>query len=158
MPDTRLKAVKATLLLKEDHHKLRELFEVYEQLGLEEIEQKEDVFSMLRAELTDHATLEEEIFYPAVAQAETTDAQGLVQEAEEEHRTFSTLLDEMSELGPGEAEFEAKMKVLKEAVLSHAEEEEKEIFRLFKKLPREIQDEISVQLRERKEELGNGGE
>lgn len=156
MPDTRLKAVKATLLLKEDHQRVRELLEKYEELGPEEIEQKEDLFSMIRAELLDHATIEEEIFYPAVSQAEAPDADERVQEAEEEHKAVRTLLDEMSELGPGEPEFETKMKTLKENVLQHAQEEEKTIFKLFKKLPPEIQDEVSSQLRERKLELGDG--
>lgn len=156
MPDSRLGVLKATLLLKEDHHRLRELFETYEGLGLEEIEQKEDLFSMIRAELVDHSAIEEDIFYPAVAQAEAPDALGLVEAAAEEHRIVSTLLDEMGELAPGETEFEAKMRVLKETVLRHARAEENEIFKLFKKLPRELQDEISEQMRERKRELGDG--
>ena len=48
------------------------------------------------------------------------------------------------------------MKVLKESVENHAEEEEKTLFKMFKKLPREVQDEVSERLRERKLELGDG--
>ncbi|MBV8879890.1 MAG: hemerythrin domain-containing protein [Planctomycetaceae bacterium] len=156
MPDSRLKALKATMLLKEDHKKVKELLVKYGDLSSSETEQKEDLFAMIRAELNDHATIEEEIFYPAVSAAEAPDAEESVQEAEEEHKIVRVLLDEMSELSPGEIDFEAKMKVLKENVLHHAEEEEKTIFPLFKKLPREIQDEISERLRERKSELTDG--
>ena len=156
MPDTRLRSVRATLLLKEDHHKIRELLSKYVSLGPEEIEQKEDIFAMLAAELSDHATIEEEIFYPAIAQVEQPDAELHTQEAVEEHQIVRTLLNELSELNPGEIDFEAKMKVLKESVEHHSEEEEKILFKLFKKLPREIQDDISERLHERKLELGEG--
>lgn len=155
MPDSRLKSLPAALLLKEDHHRIRELMEKYGELGPEEIEQKEDLFAMIRAELSDHATVEEEIFYPAVAQVDAPDARELVQEAEEEHKIVRGLLDEMSELSPGEVEFEAKFKALKENVLRHAQEEEQRIFKLFKQLPHEVQDEVSDRLRERKGELGD---
>jgi len=156
MPDTRLKSVRATLLLKEDHHRIKELLSKYASLGPEEIDQKEDLFSMLTAELTDHATIEEEIFYPSIAEIDQPDAELKTQEAIEEHQIVRGLLDELAELTPGEIDFEAKMKVLKESVENHAEEEEKTLFKLFKKLPREIQDEVSERLRERKLELGDG--
>jgi iron-sulfur cluster repair protein YtfE (RIC family) len=156
MPDTRLKAVRATLLLKEDHHKIKELLSTYTSLGAEEIEQKEDIFAMLRAELSDHATVEEEIFYPAIAQVEQPDAELKTQQALEEHQIVRTLLEELSDLTPGEVDFEAKMNILKDSVEKHADEEEKVLFKLFKKLPREVQDEASERLRERKLELGDG--
>jgi len=156
MPDSRLKSVRATLLLKEDHHRIKELLSKYASLGPEEIDQKEDLFSMLTAELTDHATIEEEIFYPSIAEIDQPDAELKTQEAIEEHQIVRGLLDELAELTPGEIDFEAKMKVLKESVENHAEEEEKTLFKLFKKLPREIQDEVSERLRERKLELGDG--
>jgi len=156
MPDTRLKGVRATLLLKEDHHRIKELLSKYASLGPEEIEQKEDIFSMLTAELVDHATIEEEIFYPSIAQIDQPDAELKTQEAMEEHQIVRTLLDELSELSPGEVDFEAKMKVLKESVEHHAADEEKTLFKLFKKLPHEVQDEVSERLRERKLELGDG--
>src|SRR5579872_4902388 len=133
MADSRLKAVRATMLLKEDHHKIKELLSTYASLGPEEIEQKEDIFAMARAELTDHATVEEEIFYPALAQIAQPDAELKTQQALEEHQIVRMLLDELSELGPGEVEFEAKMKILKESVEKHAQEEERDLFKLFKK-------------------------
>ena len=155
MPDSRLKSLPAQLLLKEDHHRIRELLDKYGELGADEMEQKEDIFAMIRAELSDHATVEEEIFYPAVANVDAPDAREIVQEAEEEHKIVRVLLDEMLELTPGEIEFEAKMKVLKESVLRHAHEEEKRIFKLFKKLPHDVQETVSDRLRERKGELGD---
>ncbi|HEV3029374.1 MAG TPA: hemerythrin domain-containing protein [Planctomycetota bacterium] len=156
MTDTRLKAVRATLLLMEDHHRIEELLSTYSSLGPEEIEQKEDIFAMVRAELSDHATVEEEIFYPVLAQVDQPEAELKTQLALEEHQIVRTLLDELSDLSPGELDFEAKMKILKDSVERHAEEEEKVLFKLFKKLPREVQDDVSERLRERKLELGDG--
>ncbi|HVR85520.1 MAG TPA: hemerythrin domain-containing protein, partial [Planctomycetota bacterium] len=132
MSDSRLKVVRATLLLKEDHHKIQELLSTYASLGPEEIEQKEDIFAMLRAELSDHATVEEEIFYPALAQVEQPDAELKTQLALEEHQIVRTLLDELTDLSPGDIDFEAKIKDLKDSVERHAEEEERVLFKLFK--------------------------
>jgi iron-sulfur cluster repair protein YtfE (RIC family) len=156
MPDSRLKAVPATFLLKEDHQKIRELIMKYSSLGPEEIEQKEDLFAMLRAELSDHSTVEEEIFYPAIAQVEQPDAELKTEEALEEHQKVRNLLEELSSLTPGEVDFEARMKTLKESVEQHAEEEERDLFKMFKKLPRDVQDEVSDRIRERKTELSDG--
>jgi len=50
-------------------------------------------------------------------------------------------------------DFWAKMKVLKEAVIHHAGEEEKDIFPVFSKLDRNFQQEVSQRLNSRKREL-----
>jgi hemerythrin superfamily protein len=156
MPDSRLKAYKATVILKGDHKNFKALFAKYEKLGTPDADQKEDIFLMLKAELGDHATVEEEIFYPACAEAATDDAQEIVREAQEEHKIVKTLLFELSELEVGSVDFEAKMKVLRENVERHADEEESRIFPLFRKLRSEQQDEVSGRLRDRKIELSEG--
>jgi|SRR6185295_7888290 len=156
MPDSRLKVHKATAQLKNDHKNFKALFGKYMNLGDDEGDQKEDIFLMLKAELSDHATVEEELFYPAVRDVHHDDAEGMVQEAQEEHKIVKTLLEEMGSLDVGSVEFEAKMKVLKESVEHHADEEESDLFPLFKKLPPIRQDEISEQMRDRKIELSEG--
>ncbi|HZE95405.1 MAG TPA: hemerythrin domain-containing protein [Planctomycetota bacterium] len=156
MPDSRLKAMNATSLLRDDHKRFKELLRKYEKLSDEEVEQKEDIFAMLKAELDDHATIEEEIFYPATREVQVAGAGEIVEAAVEEHAIVRTLLEELSELEAGDVEFEAKMKVLKENVEHHAHEEEMEVFPLFRKLPHERQDEVSERLRARKFELSEG--
>ncbi len=125
---------KATEILKEDHSKVKELFKEYR--GLEENgedEEKERLFGEIDRELTVHATVEEEIFYPAVKALGTEEPVDEVLEAREEHGIVKTLLGQLRGLTPEDETFEPKMKVLIEAVEHHAEEEEKEMFSSAKK-------------------------
>jgi hemerythrin superfamily protein len=87
---------------------------------------------------------------------EDDDVQDLLREAHEEHKVVKTLLSELSEMTPSDEQFDAKMKVLMENVLHHAEEEEEEMFPSFDELPKETQDEVSRQLQARKEEFSSG--
>ncbi len=125
---------KATEILKEDHSKVKGLFKEYR--GLEENgedEEKERLFGEIDRELTVHATVEEEIFYPAVKALGTEEPVDEVLEAREEHGIVKTLLGQLRGLTPEDETFEPKMKVLIEAVEHHAEEEEKEMFSSAKK-------------------------
>ena len=63
---------KATEILKEDHGKVKDLFKEYR--GLEEDgedREKSRLFDEIDRALTIHATVEEEIFYPAVKALDT---------------------------------------------------------------------------------------
>ena len=70
------------------------------------------------------------------------EAEDLVNEAIEEHRIVKTLLEEMSNAEVGDDVFDAKMKVLRENVLHHAEEEEKEMFPQGDHLPKDVLDSL----------------
>jgi hemerythrin superfamily protein len=153
MSDTKVMSRKATALLQEDHRRVKELFEEYEELGEGAAAEKRRLFERIERLIGIHAQIEEEIFYPAVAQAESEDAPELVREAEEEHRIVKSLIEELTVLSPDQEEFDAKMDVLCENVEQHAEDEEKEIFPLFRGLDRDRQEEVSERLRARKLEL-----
>jgi hemerythrin superfamily protein len=153
MSDTKVRVRKATALLKEDHQKVKKLFAQFEKLEASRETDKGWMFDQIRKELTVHAQIEEEIFYPAVERAEDEEADDLVREAHEEHRIVKTLLEELSALRPADSRFDAKMKVLKENVLHHAEEEQDEIFPVFDQLEREERERISELLQARKREL-----
>src|SRR6186713_2953955 len=82
----------AIALLKADHAAVKELFKEYEQLcegGARSVE-KTGVATRICQELTVHATLEEEIFYPALREA--LDDQDILNEAEVEHATAKDLI------------------------------------------------------------------
>ena len=81
------------------------------------------------------------------------DLTGIVSEAVEEHRIVKTLLEELSDLDPGAPPFEAKMKVLRETVLQHAEEEEKEMFAQAKQLPKEELETLLIEIEALKNDL-----
>lgn len=157
MPDTRIRVQKATALLREDHKKVKKLFKAYEDLeGKDASGEKLELFEQIRTELTIHAAIEEEIFYPAIDAIPEDEAHNLIAEAQEEHKIVKQLLDELSGLEPDELEFDAKMKVLSENVLHHAEEEEKDVFPFFDDLPKGQQDHLSWELDKRKSELTEG--
>lgn len=107
-------------LLKEDHHKVKELFQQAE--STEDQEEKRRIFDEIQSELETHASIEEEIFYPAMQEHE--ELKDMVLESIEEHKQVKTLLREMDNLKSDSEKFEPKLSVLKENVEHHAEEEE----------------------------------
>jgi len=155
MTDTRIRASKATDVLKEDHQRVKKLFGEYEDLEDGANDRKLRLFGQIQRELTIHAAIEEEIFYPAVegVQKGKSDGVAVVAEAIEEHRVVKTLLQELAGLDPGFEAFDAKMKVLRENVEHHADEEEDEMFPLFGELEKDDQETVSEDLSSRKAEL-----
>ncbi len=121
-------------LLKEDHHKVKELFQQVE--STEDQEEKRRIFDEIQSELETHASIEEEIFYPAMQEHE--ELKDMVLESIEEHKQVKTLLREMDNLKSDSEKFEPKLSVLKENVEHHAEEEEEG--KMFPKV-RELCDE-----------------
>ena len=156
MSHTKMRVRKATSLLKEDHQAVKKLFQEYEKIEGPQGQGREAIFDRIKTLLTIHSQIEEEIFYPAVERAQDEEAGDLVREAHEEHRLVKQLLEELSGLTPGEDTFEAKMKVLKENVLHHAEEEQHDIFPVFDELDRAERDSVSERLQSRKRELSGG--
>lgn len=107
-------------LLKEDHEKVKALFEEAE--GSEDPTERNRIFSEIQADLETHARIEETVFYPAMQEHE--ELKEMVLESIEEHRQIKTLLKEIDNLKSNSEKFEPKMKVLMENVEHHAEEEE----------------------------------
>jgi len=153
MSDTRVSAKSPMQLLKQDHRTVKELFNEYGKLEPGDRDGRERLFRQINEELTIHSEIEERLFYPAVREIPTDEAHDLVSEAVEEHRIVKTLLEELSDLQPGSPPFEAKMKVLRETVLHHAEEEEKEMFVQAKQLPKEELETLLIELEALKNDL-----
>jgi len=146
----------ATSLLRDDHKRFKELLRKYEKLSDEEVEQKEDIFAMLKAESTTTRPSKRRSSTRRRARSRWPGPGRSSRRPSRSTPSWRTLLEELSELEAGDVEFEAKMKVLKENVEHHAHEEEMEVFPLFRKLPHERQDEVSERLRARKFELSEG--
>jgi hemerythrin-like domain-containing protein len=145
----------AIQLLKEDHKKVKELFEQFEKT--EDDGAKRQIVETTIHELEVHAAVEEEIFYPELR--EEIDEEEKVDEAEEEHHVMKLLLAELKKMGPGDERYDAKYKVLAESVKHHVEEEENEI---FPEVEGELDNpELGQKMAERKQELqqemSNGG-
>lgn len=107
-------------LLKEDHEKVKELFEEAE--ATEDEKEKRTIFDQILTELETHARIEEAVFYPAMEKYD--ELKDMVLESLEEHKQIKTLLKEIDNLKSDSEKFEPKLKVLMENVEHHAEEEE----------------------------------
>jgi len=129
MPSTR-SAKDACDLLDADHRAVKKMFKEFEELtgsrARSAAQKKMDLARQICMELTVHAQIEEEIFYPALRQAiKDTD---LLAEAEVEHQTAKDLIAQIQEMAEPDEMFEAKVKVLGEYIDHHVKEEKNEIF------------------------------
>jgi hemerythrin superfamily protein len=109
-------------MLKEDHEKVKGLFEEFEAA---EGREQADIAATAIMELEVHADLEEKLVYPAIR--EQIDEHEKMNEAIEEHHLVHVLLKELKKLKPKDEVFQAKFKVLGELVKHHIEEEEGEM-------------------------------
>jgi hemerythrin superfamily protein len=78
-----------------------------------------------------HATIEEKHFYPAIKERRTED---ILLEALEEHLGIKRVIADLLKIDPSDETFDAKIKVLKEQVEHHVEEEESDLFPKVKKI------------------------
>lgn len=108
--------------LKKDHDKAAILLERLSETTERAEKARTEGFAELEAGLRLHMELEERVVYPRLLQLD--ELRGLVQEGVEEHHVAKILLNELASLAPTDEQWTAKMKVLKESIEHHAEEEE----------------------------------
>ncbi|PUE07289.1 hypothetical protein B9Z51_14335 [Limnohabitans sp. T6-5] len=144
-------------LLKEDHREVKKLFTAYQRLvDLEaSTAQRRIAVQQICTLLTVHATVEEELFYPALRTG-SEDAKDLLDEAEVEHASVKDLVTQLQDMDPTDFLYNAKVKVLGEYVNHHVKEEESELFPKAKKTELDL-DELGIQVKNRKEELMGSG-
>jgi hemerythrin-like domain-containing protein len=119
--------IDAITLLKEDHRSLKRLFRKFEKTSERAVTKRRELVDRMIEELSVHAAIEEQLFYPAARHAVSA-AEDHVLESLEEHHVVKWVLSELEELDPTAERFKAKVTVLIENVEHHAEEEEKELF------------------------------
>lgn len=126
----------AITLLKNDHDAVEKLLEELAQSTPRGVKKRTELLEKIRVELKAHTTIEEEIFYPAFkARGDQSDDDKMYFEALEEHRAAGDLvLPDLLATPVGNEKFSGRAKVLKELVIHHADEEEKEMFPRAKKL------------------------
>jgi hemerythrin superfamily protein len=144
----------AIALLKTDHATVKKLFEQEEKLKKRDSEKQAGTFSQIKDALEVHATIEEEIFYPAVKKARSEHVKDEVREGYEEHKQIKTLLAEIASIRSADETYDMKMKVLKEDVEHHVKDEEGEMFPDAKKFLGESRlVELGTELQARKQQL-----
>ena len=138
----------ALALLKADHELVQDLFDKFQKARTEK--QKATLAEQICTELTIHAQIEEEIFYPAVREAIEDD--DLMDEADVEHAGAKDLIAQIEASDPGEDHFDAKVTVLGEYIKHHVEEEQSEMFPKVRKAELEL-NELGSEMSARKAEL-----
>jgi hemerythrin superfamily protein len=148
--------VDAIKLLKEDHKKVKALFEEIEGLGDRATAQRKKLFQQIDQELTLHSKIEETLFYPEFKKrAENTEEREEVLEAYEEHGVVKVMIGEIEDLDPKDETYKPKLTVLKELVMHHVKEEEGPLFKMAREIfePEEL-DRIGERIVAAKEEAG----
>lgn len=140
----------ATAMLRADHKLVSGLFEEFE--SARSGAKKRALAAQICAELTIHAEIEEEIFYPAVKKA--LKDKELVPEATVEHATMKELIAQIEAVHADDELWEARVKVLGEYVKHHVKEEQNEMFPKARKSKLDMA-ELGAMMRQRKEELQN---
>jgi hypothetical protein len=142
----------AITLLKADHNQVAEWFEQFEQESSRET--KQQLAQKICEALTVHATVEEEIFYPAFLDA--TGEIDLHHEAEIEHEGAKALIAEIEGSGVEDEYFDARVTVLAEMIKHHVKEEEQPEG-MFDKAQRSDMDleSLGEELQTRKDEIAN---
>ena len=115
-------------LLEADHQAVRRLFDEYRQLAANDAPEarRKALAEQICMELTIHAKLEEELFYPAVRDAIRDD--DLMDEAEVEHAAARDLIVQILSMDAREELYDAKVTVLGEYIDHHVREEREEMF------------------------------
>jgi len=146
-----LKPNPATVLLKEDHDKVKGLFDQFE--AAKSRAAKVRIVRQALTELKVHAAIEKELFYPSVRKPV---GRAIMNEADEEHHVAKLLIAELDRMGGSESHFDAKFMVLAENVRHHIREEENEMLPKARTVKVDFE-ALAEKMRARKERLLAGG-
>src|SRR3954469_21598299 len=117
----------AITLIENDHRVVEGLFEAYENIGADgEAAQRWRIVHSMIEELRLHASMEEQVFYPAVQEA-LGDADELVEESLREHADAKQTLEEIEALPATSGVFHERGTALIEEVRHHVDEEVQQI-------------------------------
>lgn len=142
------RATLITLMLREDHQKVKQLFNQFKEST--NTNEKLDIVTAAITALEVHATLEEELIYPAWK--EHVDEQSLTDEAFAEHHVAHLLIKELKNTNPEDESYLTKFTTLSEHVTHHIEEEEGKMFRQAEKADLDW-DQLTKQVIERRQSL-----
>jgi hemerythrin-like domain-containing protein len=112
-------------LIEVDHRKVAELFQkLHNTRGA--AQNRQQLFAEMREALELHTQAEEQVFYPALQEAD--EARDLVRNAQADHQLVAELLEEMASDAEQDADWDEKLDELQENVEGHIDEEEDELF------------------------------
>ena len=139
-------------LLMADHRKVEDLLEQFEQEKESDEGTRREIAQRICTEVTIHAQVEEELFYPWLKENLDDEDMEMVEEAYVEHATAKDLIAQIEGASDIDEVFNAKVKVLGEYIKHHVQEEENEIFAAVRGEHEEL-DELGQEMASRKGEL-----
>ena len=138
-------------LLKQDHQKVKKILEELEETTERATTKRQQLFAEVQSELRLHELVEEEIVYPAFR--EQSKLKDIVLEGYEEHHVVDLIMDEIAGEPVTDETWAAKVKVMKENVEHHVEEEEDKMFPQARKLFAEEElEKLGEQVEQRKQQ------
>ena len=118
--------------------------------------QKRRIVDQIIEELSVHAAIEEQVFYPSLKKRQTED---VLLESAEEHLGCKRILADLIDLAPDDPTFEPKIEVLRKLVEMHVEREEQELFPMAERILKGEQPmAVSQEMTRVMEEIRVGGE
>jgi hemerythrin superfamily protein len=146
---TGVRAANALAMLRKDHKRVSDLFDEFDKKSSRGDKAKmKEIAETICSELTVHATLEEEIFYPALREA-FPEHEDVLDEAEVEHASAKELI---AKIEAGGDLFEAQVCVLGEYIRHHVKEEHALFAKIQKSRKIDFED-LGARLAVRKKEL-----
>ena len=143
-------------LLKRQHRDVEKLFSKFEGASEGAEKTRERLCQQIGDALAVHAEIEEKIFYPESKQENTEE---ILRESVEEHLAVKRLLADIMQSDLDDPQFEAKMKVVKEQIEHHVQEEEQRLFPLISRsCSSEDLEEMGNRMQEMAEELEDEGQ
>jgi len=141
----------AMAMLKDDHQKVRGLFQAYE--AARDPRAKRACAEEACMELAIHAQLEERVLYPAVADQAGKAGEKLAQASLEDHETVKDLMQALQDLRLDDKAFDAKFHKLIHNVEDHMAAEESEMFPLVEAALSEDMDALMAEMQELQEQI-----
>ena len=139
-----------TSLIKKDHETVKKLFSQAAKSGAAPAD-RQALFQKLRLELLPHMQGEEQSLYQVMAQKQAVREDALL--GEEEHHAAQAIMMELVNMQPGDDRYLAKLKVLKESLEHHIEEEENSILpKARKALSSQEMQQVLAGFQERKQQ------
>ena len=126
--------------LKNDHQKVMELFEKFE--NSKSVADKAGIVTMLAKEITLHSLAEQNTFYKKLE--EHAGSKGKAQHGLKEHQEIDKKLEEIASTHEADSAWDEKILELKEMIKHHVDEEEGEMFTQAQKIL-SMTDEQAVQ-------------
>jgi hemerythrin-like domain-containing protein len=127
--------MKATELLRSQH---REVTRLFERLASVSSEDRNDLIGQIEDRLETHMRLEEDLFYPLVRETGSRKAEAIVPAAYEVLAHLKRVLGSLPETDLDEAGLDARMRVLRELIERHAEEDERQMLPIAEKLGADV--------------------